>query len=54
MPKVDKTKHTAKQKRQVQHIEDSYEEKGVSKKEAKSRAWATVNKISGGGNKRRK
>ncbi len=38
-------------KRQAEHIEDSYENRGVSKKEAESRAWATVNKESGGGKK---
>lgn len=51
MPKGDKSKYTDKQKRQAQHIEESYEEKGVPEKEAESRAWATVNKTSGGGKK---
>ena len=51
MPKGDKGAYTDKQKRQAQHIEESYEEKGVSKDEAESRAWATVNKESGGGKK---
>jgi len=51
MPQGDKGKYTRKQKRQAEHIEDSYEDRGVSKKEAKSRAWATVNKESGGGKK---
>jgi len=51
MPRGDKSKYTDKQKRQAEHIEESYEEKGVSKKEAQSRAWATVNKESGGGEK---
>ena len=45
------TKYTAKQERKADHIEKSYEKKGVSKKEAESRAWATVNKESGGGKK---
>jgi plasmid stabilization system protein ParE len=49
MPQGDKGKYTAKQKRQAEHIADSYEDRGVSEKEAKSRAWATVNKDSGGG-----
>lgn len=40
-----------KQKRQAEHIADSYEDRGVSEKEAKGRAWATVNKESGGGKK---
>jgi plasmid stabilization system protein ParE len=51
MPRGDKGAYTDKQKRQAEHIEDSYEERGVSKKEAESRAWATVNKESGGGKK---
>ena len=51
MPRGDKSSYSSKQKRQAEHIEDSYEDKGVSKKEAKSRAWATVNKESGGGKK---
>ena len=51
MPQGDKGKYTGKQKRQAEHIEDSYENRGVSKKEAESRAWATVNKESGGGKK---
>ena len=40
-----------KQKRKAEHIAESYEDRGVSEKEAESRAWATVNKESGGGNK---
>ena len=51
MPQGDKSKYSNKQKRQAEHIADSYEEGGVSEKEAKSRAWATVNKESGGGEK---
>jgi plasmid stabilization system protein ParE len=51
MPQGDNTKYTSKQKRQAEHIEEGYEDKGVAKKEAKSRAWATVNKESGGGKK---
>jgi len=51
MPQGDKGKYTSKQKRKAEHIEESYEDRGVSKKEAKSRAWATVNKESGGGKK---
>jgi plasmid stabilization system protein ParE len=51
MPRGDKGAYTDKQKRQAEHIEDSYEDRGVSTKEAESRAWATVNKESGGGNK---
>jgi hypothetical protein len=44
-----KKSYTHKQKRQASHIEESYEDKGVSKKEAQARAWATVNKQDGGG-----
>ncbi|AVO40183.1 plasmid stabilization protein [Simplicispira suum] len=51
MPQGDKSAYTDKQKRKAEHIEDSYEERGVSKEEAEKRAWATVNKESGGGNK---
>jgi plasmid stabilization system protein ParE len=43
--------YTAKQKRQAKHIEEGYEKRGVSKTEAERRAWATENKISGGGRK---
>lgn len=42
-------KYTAKQERKAEHIEEGYEKKGVSKKEAEARAWATVNKQDGGG-----
>jgi hypothetical protein len=51
MPRGDKDKYTDKQKRQAAHIEDGYEEHGIKKSEAEARAWATVNKISGGGKK---
>ncbi len=51
MPRGDKSKYTDKQKRQAEHIEEGYEKRGVSKDEAESRAWATVNKTSGGGKK---
>jgi plasmid stabilization system protein ParE len=51
MPRGDKSKYTDKQKRQAEHIEESYESRGVPEKEAESRAWATVNKETGGGNK---
>ena len=50
MPRGDKSKYTDKQKRQAEHIVESYESRGVPDSEAKSRAWATVNKESGGGN----
>jgi plasmid stabilization system protein ParE len=51
MPKGDKSKYSGKQKRKAEHIAEGYEDRGVSAKEAKSRAWATVNKESGGGKK---
>ena len=51
MPRGDKDKYTAKQKRQAEHIEEGYEDRGVAKDEAEARAWATVNKMSGGGKK---
>jgi hypothetical protein len=51
MPRGDKSAYTNKQKRQAEHIAEGYEERGVSKEEAKSRAWATVNKMTGGGKK---
>lgn len=49
MPQGDKSKYTDKQERKADHIEKSYESRGVSKKEAERRAWATVNKDDGGG-----
>ena len=51
MPQGDKSKYTDKQKRKAEHIAESYEDRGVPAKEARARAWATVNKESGGGNK---
>lgn len=51
MPRGSKAAYTDKQKRKAEHIEDGYEKRGVPKKEAEKRAWATVNKESGGGNK---
>lgn len=52
MPRGDKSAYTDKQKRQAEHIEESYEERGVPEDEAERRAWATVNKQTGGGKKR--
>ncbi|WP_339528482.1 Rho termination factor N-terminal domain-containing protein [Pseudomonas mucidolens] len=52
MPRGDKVKYTDKQKRKAEHIEESYEAQGVPKDEAQSRAWATVNKQSGGGERK--
>lgn len=51
MPRGDKDKYTDKQKRKAEHIEESYENRGIPEDEAERRAWATVNKESGGGNK---
>ena len=51
MPRGDKSAYSNKQKRQAEHIEQGYESRGVSDKEAERRAWATVNKESGGGKK---
>mgnify|MGYP000023407077 CR=1 FL=1 len=51
MPRGDKSAYTDKQKRKAEHIEEGYEKRGVRKKEAERRAWATVNRESGGGNK---
>jgi plasmid stabilization system protein ParE len=51
VPRGDKSAYTDKQKRQAAHIEDGYEKRGVSEEEAERRAWATVNKESGGGKK---
>jgi len=51
MPRGDKSSYTDKQKRQAAHIETGYEKKGVSTKTAEGRAWATVNKLTGGGKK---
>jgi plasmid stabilization system protein ParE len=49
MPRGDKSKYTEKQKRQAEHIEDSYKNEGLSSDEAEKRAWATINKQDGGG-----
>ena len=51
MPQGDKDKYTDKQKRKAEHIEQRYEKRGASHEEAERRAWATVNKESGGGKK---
>jgi plasmid stabilization system protein ParE len=51
MPQGDKSAYTDKQKRKARHIEEGYEKRGTPRKEAEARAWATVNKESGGGNK---
>ena len=51
MPRGDKSAYTDKQKRQAEHIEEGYEARGTGKEEAERRAWATVNKETGGGKK---
>lgn len=51
MPRGDKGSYTAKQKRKAEKIEKGYKKRGVSKKEAEKRAWATVNKSDKGGKK---
>lgn len=51
MPRGDKSTYTDKQKRKAAHIEAGYRARGVGKDEAEARAWATVNKEDGGGNK---
>jgi plasmid stabilization system protein ParE len=51
MPRGDKSAYTDKQDRKAEHIEESYEARGVPEKEAERRAWATVNKDDGGGKK---
>lgn len=51
MPRGDKSAYTDKQRRKAEHIAEGYEDRGTPEKEAEARAWATVNKESGGGNK---
>ena len=51
MARGSKEKYTEKQKRQAEHIEESYRERGAPEGEAERRAWATVNKMTGGGKK---
>ena len=51
MPRGSKSKYTSRQKRKAEHIEEGYEKRGVSGREAARRAWATVNKQEGGGKK---
>lgn len=51
MARGSKDKYSARQKRKAEHIEESYKARGVPKDEAEARAWATVNKQSGGGEK---
>jgi len=51
MPRGSKSSYTGKQKRQAEHIEEGYESRGLGTKESERRAWATVNKMTGGGKK---
>lgn len=51
MPRGDKSKYSDKQKRQAEHIEEGYKQRGIPENEAERRAWATVNKMTGGGKK---
>src|SRR6195256_4291578 len=51
MPRGSKSSYSGKQKRQAEHIEEGYESRGVPEGEAERRAWATVNKETGGGKK---
>ena len=51
MPRGEKSAYTDKQKHKAEHIEESYESRGLSEKEAERRAWATINKQDGGGKK---
>ena len=51
MPRGDKSSYSSKQKRQAEHIAEGYKKRGTSTSEAKRRAWATVNKMTGGGKK---
>ncbi len=51
MPRGDKSSYTGKQKRKAEHIEEGYRKRGVSKKEAERRAWATTNAEDRGGKK---
>ena len=51
MPRGDKSSYTGKQKRKAEHIEEGYEKRGLGRREAERRAWATVNRESHGGKK---
>lgn len=51
MPQGEKSAYTNKQKRMAGHIKAGYRQRGISKNEAEARAWATVNKMTGGGKK---
>jgi hypothetical protein len=51
MPRGDKDKYTDKQIRKADQIRDSYISSGLTVEKAEKRAWSTVNKDYGGGNK---
>lgn len=51
MPQGDKSNRTDKQQRAAGAIEQGNEPKAVGRPEAKARAWATANKLNGGGKK---
>jgi hypothetical protein len=51
MARGSKRSYTGKQKRQANKIEKGYRKRGVTKGVAARRAWATVNKRTGGGKK---
>lgn len=53
MPRGSKKSYTSKQKRMASKIEESSKRKGRSTKTAERIAWATVNKRTGGGKKKR-
>jgi hypothetical protein len=51
MARGSKRSYTGKQRRRASKIERGYRKRGITKGEAERRAWATVNKRSGGGKK---
>jgi hypothetical protein len=53
MPRGSKDSYSGKQKRQAHHIEQSEKNRGRSKKVSERIAWATVNKQTGGGKKKK-
>jgi len=54
MPRGSKASYSNKQKRQARHIEESEMKRGRSRKSSERIAWATVNKQTGGANKKKK
>jgi hypothetical protein len=54
MPRGSKESYSPKQRRMAEHIEDSAEKRGRSKKTAERIAWATVNKKTGGAKGKKK